>query len=59
MPIPKKLSHIDSKGAATMVDVGHKAVQFRRATAAGKLFCAPATIRLLKKQPYPRAMSWA
>jgi len=54
MPITKKLSHIDSKGTATMVDVGHKAVQFRRATAAGKLFCAPGTIRLLKKAALPK-----
>jgi len=54
MPSPKKLSHIDSKGTATMVGVGHKAVQFRRATAIGKLFCAPATIRLLKKSALPK-----
>ncbi len=54
MPAPKKLSHIDGKGAATMVDVGAKAVQFRRAMAAGKLFCAPATIRLLRKAALPK-----
>jgi len=29
-------------------------IQFRRAIAAGKLLCAPATIRLLKKQAFPK-----
>ncbi len=37
-----------------MVDVGAKAVQFRRAIATGKLFCAPMTIRLLKKAALPK-----
>jgi len=37
-----------------MVGVGHKPVQFRRAIAAGKLLCAPATIRLLKKAALPK-----
>jgi cyclic pyranopterin phosphate synthase len=48
MPTSKKFSHLDARGTATMVDVGHKAVVFRRATASGKLLCAPATIRLPK-----------
>ena len=50
----KKLSHIDARGAAKMVGVGHKPVVFRRAVAAGKLHCAPATIRLLKKKALPK-----
>jgi len=50
----KKFSHLDAKGTATMVDVGHKAVVFRRAVAKGKLLCAAATIRLLKKQALPK-----
>jgi cyclic pyranopterin phosphate synthase len=54
MPTPKKFSHLDTKGSASMVDVGAKAVQFRRATAKGKLFCQPATIRLLKKLALPK-----
>ncbi len=37
-----------------MVDVGRKEVVFRRATATGKLQCAPATIRLLKKLALPK-----
>jgi cyclic pyranopterin phosphate synthase len=54
MPKPKKFSHLDAEGTATMVDVGGKAVVFRRATAEGKLFCQPATIRLLKKKALPK-----
>ncbi len=54
MPTPKKLSHLDATGTATMVNVGEKAVIFRRATASGRLLCAPATIRLLKKQALPK-----
>lgn len=50
----KKLSHLDDTGAATMVDVGAKPPQLRRAVATGELRCAPATIRLLKKQALPK-----
>ena len=54
MATPKKFSHLDAWGKAAMVDVGHKAVMFRRATATGKLLCQAATIRLLKKQALPK-----
>src|SRR5882762_5606825 len=54
MPTPKKFSHLDAQGTATMVDVGHKTAVFRRATATGKLECLPATIRLLKKKALPK-----
>lgn len=37
-----------------MVNVGHKPVQRRRAVAEGRLVCAPATIRALKKQALPK-----
>ena len=37
-----------------MVNVGHKPVQRRRATAAGQLVCAPATVRALKKNALPK-----
>lgn len=50
----KKLSHLDASGAATMVDVGAKPPQLRRAVATGELRCAPATIRILKKQALPK-----
>ena len=50
----KTFSHLDASGAATMVDVGAKPPQQRRAVATGELRCAPATIRLLKKQALPK-----
>ena len=37
-----------------MVNVGHKPVQRRRAVAAGRLICAAATIRALKKNALPK-----
>lgn len=37
-----------------MVNVGAKPLQFRRAVAAGKLVCAAATIRALKKNALPK-----
>jgi cyclic pyranopterin phosphate synthase len=52
--VKKKFSHLDARGAAAMVDVGRKEIVFRRATARGRLLCAPATIRLLKKKALPK-----
>jgi cyclic pyranopterin monophosphate synthase len=49
-----KFSHLDAAGAAHMVNVGAKPVQRRIAAAAGKLVCAPATIRALKKNALPK-----
>jgi len=50
----KSFSHLDKTGGARMVNVGHKPVQRRRAVAAGRLICAPATVRALKKQALPK-----
>src|SRR5690349_11225094 len=50
----KAFSHLTSSGAARMVNVGHKPVQRRRAVAEGRLVCAPATIRALKKNALPK-----
>ncbi|HTR41964.1 MAG TPA: cyclic pyranopterin monophosphate synthase MoaC [Pseudomonadales bacterium] len=47
-------SHLDKRGSARMVNVGHKPLQPRRAVAAGKLLCASATIRALKKNALPK-----
>ena len=47
-------SHLDANGAARMVDVGHKPVQARSATATGELLCQPATIELLRAQALPK-----
>ena len=55
MPDPQPaFSHLDATGAARMVDVGHKPVQARSATAAGELLCQPATIELLRAQALPK-----
>ncbi|HTV76170.1 MAG TPA: cyclic pyranopterin monophosphate synthase MoaC [Candidatus Baltobacteraceae bacterium] len=50
----KKFSHLNETGGAQMVNVGHKPMQRRRAVAAGKLLCAPATIQALKKNALPK-----
>lgn len=50
----KSFSHLDKRGNARMVNVGHKPIQRRRAVAAGKLLCAAATIRALKKGALPK-----
>ena len=47
-PAQKKLTHIDSKGAARMVDVGAKAVTERRAVARGLLRVSPSTLALVR-----------
>ncbi len=52
--VPPSFSHLDATGAARMVDVGHKPVQQRTATAAGELHCQPATIALLRAQALPK-----
>ena len=40
----KKFSHLDEKGRAKMVDVGHKPAQQRIAVAEGFVRCQPKTI---------------
>lgn len=47
-------SHLDASGAARMVDVGHKPVQARAATAEGELVCQPATLELLRARALPK-----
>ena len=44
-----RLTHIDDKGAAKMVDVSEKAVTERVATASGRVTMAPATLKLIKQ----------
>jgi cyclic pyranopterin phosphate synthase len=50
----RKFSHLNAAGEARMVNVGHKPVQRRLALAAGKIICAPATIRALKRNALPK-----
>ena len=44
----KKLSHLDEKGAARMVDVSEKDVTSRTARAAGFVKMLPATLALIE-----------
>jgi cyclic pyranopterin phosphate synthase len=50
----KNFSHLDERGAARMVGVGHKPVQMRRAVAAGALVCRRSTIAALKAKALPK-----
>lgn len=43
----KKLTHLDDKGAARMVDVSEKAVTSRSATAEGRITMKAATLKLI------------
>jgi cyclic pyranopterin phosphate synthase len=43
-----KLSHLDARGKARMVDVSGKPVQLREAVARGSIQLKPATLRLIK-----------
>ncbi len=43
-----KLTHVDQKGKAIMVDVGDKENQLRIARASGHILLAPETIRLIE-----------
>jgi cyclic pyranopterin monophosphate synthase len=46
----KKLSHIDARGEATMVDVSAKPVMLREAVAAGEVRLQRSTLRLIESQ---------
>jgi cyclic pyranopterin phosphate synthase len=46
----KRLSHIDTRGEATMVDVSNKPVLFREALAAGEIRLQKATLKLIHAQ---------
>lgn len=43
----EKFSHVNEKGEARMVDVGHKPDQKRSATASGKIFLKERTLQLI------------
>jgi cyclic pyranopterin monophosphate synthase len=49
-----EFSHLDSEGAARMVDVGEKAVVRRTAVAGGFVRMSPETIRLLRETALPK-----
>jgi cyclic pyranopterin phosphate synthase len=50
----KMFSHLGRGGGVRMVNPGAKPVQRRRAVAAGRMVCQPATIRALKKHALPK-----
>jgi cyclic pyranopterin phosphate synthase len=50
----KKLTHIDAKGAARMVDVSAKPATDRRATARGKLLLSRETLDLIREGRTPK-----
>jgi cyclic pyranopterin phosphate synthase len=52
--MPNRFSHLNETGCARMVNVGAKPEQRRRALAAGRLICLPATILALKKKALPK-----
>jgi cyclic pyranopterin phosphate synthase len=45
----KRLSHIDARGEAAMVDVSHKPIMMREAVAAGEIRLRRATLALIEK----------
>jgi cyclic pyranopterin monophosphate synthase len=49
-----EFSHLDSEGAARMVDVGEKVVVRRTAVAGGIVRMSPETIGLLRKKALPK-----
>ena len=50
----KKFSHLDNRGHAKMVDVGHKPAQQRIAIAEGFVRCQAATITALRAKKLPK-----
>ena len=54
MTARKKLTHLDRKGAARMVDVGAKAVTERRAIARGLLRVSASTVELVRDGATPK-----
>ncbi len=51
---PDRLTHVDDRGAARMVDVSAKDVTTRVAVAGGKLLVAPRVIQLLRGEGVPK-----
>ncbi len=50
----EKLSHVDSSGAARMVDVSGKGATLRCALAEGFVVMAPATLEVLRNNTGPK-----
>ena len=50
----KKLTHLDRRGKARMVDVGHKPATRRRAVAEGYILLQPATLQAIADEKVPK-----
>jgi cyclic pyranopterin phosphate synthase len=50
----ERLTHVDERGQARMVDVSAKAVTVREASAAGRVLCSPAVVSLLRGDGVPK-----
>ena len=51
---PAHLTHVDESGSARMVDVTHKAVSTRSATASGRVLVSPEVVALLRGTGMPK-----
>lgn len=49
-----EFSHLDTEGAARMVDVGEKEIVRRTAVAGGRVRMAPETVELLRERALPK-----
>lgn len=49
-----RLTHVDARGQARMVDVSGKAVTAREAAASGKVLCSAEVVRLLRGEGVPK-----
>jgi cyclic pyranopterin phosphate synthase len=49
-----RLTHVDERGAARMVDVAGKAVTLRTATARGRVIVSPRVVELLRGEGVPK-----
>ena len=49
-----RLTHVDARGRARMVDVSGKPVTAREASAAGRVLCSPEVIALLRGEGVPK-----
>lgn len=52
--VPTRLTHVDERGAARMVDVSAKDVTARTATASGRVLVSPAVVGLLRGEGVPK-----
>ena len=50
----KRLTHVGKDGTARMVDVSEKAITQRKATAKGRITCAPDTMRQVREMAPPK-----